>query len=138
MSNAQIAKIFSDRFNIKFIRSPQSGAFHTNNPITITENLAGDIVSDDANFRFSVEIKARKDISFFKVLNGFFDEFILQCETDATSVNKLPLIIVKINNYAPFCLLKDIESNLKYKDYSIVYLEELLKQKEEFFFDKNN
>ena len=94
----QIAKIFKERFDIDFIRSPQSGAFYTNNPINITENLAGDIICDDENFKFSIEIKARKDITFHQIINGYLDEFITQVERDAKSSGKLPLLIIKLNN----------------------------------------
>ena len=129
----EIAKKLKEAFNEDFIRTPSSGGFHTNNKIKLTEDLAGDIITPE-NFNYVIEVKSRKDITFHNVLNGYLDEFIEQVENDSLSVNKLPLLIIKLNNRKPFCLIKDINSKLRYKDYSIIYLEDLLKEKKDFFF----
>ena len=133
----EIAKKLTERFKKDFIRTPMSGAYYTLNPGQLTENLSGDIITPE-NFKYSIEIKGRKEITFHKVLNGAFDEFIEQCEKDAFSVNKLPLIIVKLNNYPPFCLVKNTKSDLHYKGYNILYLDKLLQKPDKFFFTESS
>ena len=133
----EIAKLFEERFNKDFKRVPGSGSFFSANPIKLTENLSGDIMTPE-NFRYSIEIKARKDMSFFNILfppNKELDNFITQVEKDANLTGKKPLLIIKINNRPPFCLIKNMPSKIKYKDYSIILLSELFKKKDDFFFE---
>lgn len=129
----EIAKKFTERFGVKFFRTPFSGSFYTNNKIELNEHQAGDIYCEDDNFKFCIEIKARKDISFFQFLNGYFDNFILQAEKN--NKNKEPLLIIKINNHPIFCLLKK-ENKIKYGDYGIFYLKDLFSFNNEYFFIK--
>lgn len=141
----QLAKELSKRFNEEFKRVPQSGAWGTVNANSNVREDAQQVLTGDimcpANFKFSIESKGRIDFNFWDLLNNDtineIDEWIIQAENDAKRVNKEPLIYVKINNKKPFVLFKKYlkETNLNYKDYSLLRFDYFLNLKDEWFYE---
>lgn len=140
------AKAFTERFKKDFKRAPMSGGWGTfNRQSDLTE--AKEVLSSDLvcpkNFLFSVEIKSRATFNFWDMLNEDtqnqeIKSWINQVELDAKSVNKKPLLIIKINNKKPFVLIESslVESKMRYGKYSVLRFDYFLKLKDEFFFEK--
>lgn len=137
------AKELTKRFNKKFTRVPMSGGFSTYNKgsgakQSAMEDLSGDIIPPEG-FRFSIEVKSRKDFNFWDLLNdnnNEIDEWIEQIEEEAKISNKEPLLIIKINNRKPFVLFpnKLLKGKLIYKDYIILRFDYFLLLEDSFFF----
>jgi hypothetical protein len=131
----------------KFVRVPQSGAmFGAGNRSRsegvseeTKETLSGDIIAPKG-FVFSIEHKAYKEMSFWDLFNASSDLFkwLAQCESDADFAKKKPMLIVKINNHKRIVFIKyKVEGYFfEVKGYYCYNLEELLKQSEEFWFEK--
>ena len=143
----EFAKAFNDRFNLKdaFRRVPMSGAWTTNNINTDVRQDAKEILSGDlivpTNFKFSIECKGRAEFNFWDMLNDDtkhleIDDWIIQAQNDASISGKEPLLLIKVNNRKPFALfpVKLKESNIRYKDFTIMRFDYLLKLDEDFFF----
>ena len=107
----EVCKIFKKCWPDKeFMRVPSSGAImgqsnkikHATIEENIKEVLSGDIICP-SNFRFSVECKCYASISFWDLFNESSDlnSWIKQCSEDAAFANKLPMLIIKINNHKP-------------------------------------
>ena len=143
----EIAKIFCERFGKEFCRVPQSGAFGTNYRKTnlredAIEILSGDIITPE-EFRFSIEVKSRKDFNFFDFFNkkSELHDWLNQCEKDADASSKMPLLIVKINYHETFVFIRPDEmstgSGFKFNRWEILPLKELLEIRTEFFMKKS-
>lgn len=143
------AKALTERFNQKFTRVPMSGGFSTFHRGTgvkesAIQDLSGDIIAPEG-FKFSIEIKSRADFNFWDLINeneNDIDRWLEQAEQDSEVSNKLPLLIIKVNNRKPFVLFKrDLieDCRLTYKDYAVVRFDYFLEFEDSFFFqgDKN-
>jgi len=101
-SNAEreLAKIFSDRFNMSFARVGVSSGARTKNtklPDNATETMTGDIICPKG-FRFSIECKAyNKTIDFFEQ-SRLLDQWLNQALSDAVSIQKWPMLCIKRPN----------------------------------------
>ena len=101
-----IAKLLGDWWGAPFRRTPSSGAWNTQsrNMGHGSTDFHGDIVAPpEANFPFSVECKAYKEVEIYKALYGksnLFD-FWRQCRVDAKDANKYPMLVVKENRKQP-------------------------------------
>jgi hypothetical protein len=138
-----IATLLSKRFGKAFKRVPMSGGWGTTNENTDVRQDAKEILSGDIicppDFRFSIEVKSRKEFNFWDLLNKEdteIDEWIKQAEREAKTSKKKFLLIVRINNKKPFAILKSdyFTSYVSYKDYTMIRLDYLLEMPDTFFF----
>lgn len=138
------AKALSERFDKKFTRVPMSGGFSTFHKGTgvkesAMQDLSGDIIAPEG-FKFSIEVKSRKDFNFWDLLNNNnneIDEWLKQSEEESSISGKLPLLIVKINNKKPFVLFRKelLEGKLTYKEYTVLRFDYFLSLDDIFFFN---
>lgn len=145
----ELAKKFESHFGFQFRRTPQSGAYVGGNNRgsflreDVTEILAGDLIAGDPDFPFCVEAKNYKDEpQFHQLLQNksiVFDEWIKQATADADDINKIPLIVFKINNkgtFAAFPQIPDITVDmtdadyLQYNNFAIMDLDKFLQRLE--------
>ena len=147
-SERETAKILTERFKPhKFMRNVSSGAtFGAGNRYRAygvseetKEVLSGDIITPK-EFKFCVENKAYKSLDFWDLLNPSSDLFkwMEQCESDAKFSKKYPMLIVKINNHKRIVFVKEKLEGYYFecRGWYCYYLEELLNQPEDFFFEK--
>jgi Holliday junction resolvase len=141
----KIAKMLSKTLNVKFTRTPNSGAFGTTHE---TQSLMGDIICPD-NFKFVIECKVGYGLDFMSIFKkskdrSFLLSFFVQVERDAQSKNKEPMVIYKKNNKPEWVFihqefLKEIPLNeyILIKGFIGFELEKLLNLVDkEFFFEK--
>ena len=98
----EVCALLESFFGKKFYRTLGSGAdskiFEGSQPEFITRNQAGDIVCEDQDFPFVVEVKRRGEISLWNILTGNDAEllsWIDQVEDDAKRVNKTPILFFR-------------------------------------------
>lgn len=101
-----IALILGTWWGVPFRRTPSSGAWNTQsrNMGHGTTDFHGDIVAPpEANFPFSVECKAYKEVEIYKALYGKSNvyDFWKQCRVDAKAAGKHPMLVVKENRKQP-------------------------------------
>lgn len=101
-----VARILGDWWGVPFRRTPSSGAWNTQsrNMGHGNTDFHGDIVAPpEANFPFSVECKAYKEVEIYKALYGKSNifEFWRQCRADAKAAKKHPMLVVKENRKQP-------------------------------------
>lgn len=149
----KIANKLSDRFKEvtglekSFIRNSDSGSFFggKNQKRVQTHDLEkatfGDIICPN-NFNFSIECKHYKTSPSFKsIVEGKvvqWDSWIAQAEQDATNSNKKVMLIIKYNNVDEIVFITDelpIQNVLKYKEYSLLSLTNLLSFNDTYFFE---
>ena len=144
----ELVKILNDRFgNGKkvFSRTPMSGGWGGATNREIREDmeyeqkltLASDVIAPN-NFKYIIEHKAYKSASFWDLFNDSSDlnEWIIQVSQDALWVDKKPMLIVKYNNKKRIVYIKEkVDSYVfEWGGWYCYWLEELLKQKDEFFY----
>jgi len=140
----EFAKALSKRFGKKFTRVPMSGGFSTFHKGTgvkesAMQDMSGDIRAPEG-FKFSIEVKSRKEFNFWDLLNdndNEIDQWLNQAEEECSISKKLPLLIIKINNKKPFVLFRKalLEGKLIYKDYTVIRFDYFLLLEDSFFFD---
>lgn len=152
----KVAKILNTRFSSildgkdGFVRNLGSGArFGGKNSTKIgslqdEHKLVGDI-STPPDFKFVIECKHYKDSPTFRaVLNeqiSQWDGWIKQVETDAKSVSKVPMLVIKYNLINEFVMLPSsvlLISTFSYKGYGVIKLKDLLNAEDSFFFKKDS
>ncbi len=145
----QLSKILTKRFGQSFSRSVGSGnrwSQVSNMPAHAKETLVGDLCCP-VGFKFVVECKGGYEdkIDLNSILEGGcsqLDKFIDQSEHDAELSGKLPIIIWKRNNKPWLSMIRaidyflDAEYSIKYRDWVIITLDELLKLDDSFWFNK--
>ena len=144
----EFAKLFTDRFKQTFRRVPASGAHGTQIANTDIREDAKEILTGDLicpkGFRFSIEIKSRKEFNFWDLLNREtkceIHEWIEQAENEARVSRKDFLIIAKINNRKPFVVFDaakiglGLASHLLFNNgYGIIRLDNFLELPDTFF-----
>lgn len=100
------AKILGDWWGVPFRRTPSSGAWNTQsrNMGHGTTDFYGDIVAPpEANFPFSIECKAYKEVELYKALYAKSNIFAWweQARGDAKAVGKQPFLVMKENRKQP-------------------------------------
>ena len=149
----EVCKIFKRQWPGKdFMRVPSSGALmgksnkerHSVIDENVKEVLSGDIICPP-NFRFSVECKCYAGISFWDLFNESSDlnSWIKQCSEDAAFANKLPMLIIKINQHKPIVginmTIDDFEVDnhaFEHRGFFFYPLEQLLGCDEALFFEE--
>lgn len=150
----KISKLLSERFEqhtgIKtaFFRNANSGAFFggKNQYRTKTHDKDhqefGDVICPK-NFKFTIECKHYKTAPSWKQIITQnvkqWDTWIDQASTDSKNANKEFLLVIKYNNVDDFVIssmeFQGINKFGLYKSYNLYLLEEVLKLKEDSFFD---
>lgn len=147
----EVVKILEKRFGKgKFRKVPSSGALvggknkemSENLDISQKDTLASDIICPP-NFSFSVEVKGRKEASFWDLFNkkAELNDWLNQVYEDAEFANKKPLLIVKYNRkpmiayVLTFTTFNTYTSKciFLYKSWSCCLLDDLLKEPDEFW-----
>ena len=141
-----LCKILKERFPGRdFSRVPTSGAFFGKSnkerrslaEDNVKEVLSGDIICP-SDFKFSVECKSYANISFWDLFNESSDlhSWMRQCSEDAEFTNKIPLLVVKINNHKPFVGTTLCVENyiLEHKRFYFYTLEDFLRFDDTAFF----
>lgn len=142
-------KIFDERFSFtNFHRSPSSGAFvggsnfYRKGQLNESQNLVfvGDIYCSRDDFKFTIEHKAYKEAFFWDLFNESSDlhSWFKQAQSDADSVGKQPMLIVKYNNKKRIVFIhqKPFTEIFSHQGWNCYWLEDLLKQDNSFFFEK--
>lgn len=152
----KISNAFSARFSeytgleTSFRRNADSGSFFggSNQKRIETHDLDtanfGDIITPK-NFKFSIECKNYKTPPSFKSIVKQevtqWNDWLNQALQDATNSSKEVLIVVKYNNVEEAVFVKEFplvnSVILKYKEYSLVKLSDLLLMDNNYFFDDN-
>lgn len=142
-----VVKVLNDRFGTGFSRSIGSGNrwSQTNHLPKHAQNVfSGDLVVPE-NFAFCIESKGGYDDidvhNFFDNGNSQIDLFIKQCEDDAARCGRKPLVIWKKNRKVFLAFIKEddlphknFSYYMRYKNYIIINLNELLLLEDQFFF----
>lgn len=124
----QIAKQLTSWSGMEFNRTPSSGGLHWKQ----NSSVSGDIVAPDTiSFPFSIELKKQEvpwDFDFLLKGTSVIWSFWEQCEKDASSQGKTPLLIFGKNRRFVYFMMRKLEfSNLmgpiKYKNTDTPYLE---------------
>ncbi|MDR0675593.1 MAG: hypothetical protein LBF97_00940 [Elusimicrobiota bacterium] len=148
----EVCSLLEQRFKGYFFkRSPQSGAAvgATNIKKVDTYNknhldvFAGDIFCSDDKFKFTIEVKFRKDVSFWDLFNNSeIFEWFKQAQQQANITGKIPLLIVKYNN-KPFiiyttCIVDDKIQVFKIGDWCCYRFADFFSQDDDMFFEVKN
>ena len=141
----ELTKIFSNRFNQSFSRTVASGArwSQATLPKHAAEIFAGDVVTPES-FLFVLEIKGGYSgieiDSVFLHGNSELDKFLKQAESDAIRVDKKPMLCWKRDRKPWLAFVKSSELEgctfeyyLKYREWTAVALEHVLKLDDSFF-----
>jgi hypothetical protein len=115
----RVAKILKEFTSVEFRSTPSSGGFNKFGGATIREELfCGDVIADDATFRYCVEAKNREEFSFTSILKSpetaAFTRWWHQCVEDANTVGLEPLMFFKPNRADDFVVMTLTEYNKHY------------------------
>lgn len=143
----ELCKILNERFpEHTFKRVPASGAmfgglnrkYAEGVEETITTALSGDVIVP-SNFKYSLEHKAYKEISFWDLFNASSDlhSWLKQAEGDANFTNRKPMVVAKFNNKKRICFVKDKFSDyvFEHDGWYCYWFEEYLKLEDSVFFE---
>lgn len=143
----EVSKILNDRFvGYTFARSVQSGAYtggsNSSRADALTEEqklvFSGDI-RIPVNFKFTIEHKFYKEISFWDLFNESSDlhKWFKQAQHDADQVNKSPMLVCKFNNKKRIVFIheKPTEPVFNHLGWNCYWFEDLLTQPDFFFFN---
>jgi hypothetical protein len=141
----ELTKILSNRFKQNFSRTISSGARWSQATLTeeATQVFSGDLVVPKG-FKFVLESKGGYDEidinAIFIKGNAELDSFMEQVTDDSKRCGRKPMLCWKRNRkpWLAFLLTSDLvghefEYSIKYKEWTGVALENLLKLKDEFF-----
>lgn len=120
-----IARILGDWWGVPFRRTPSSGAWNTQSKHMGhgSTDFHGDIVAPpEANFPFSVECKAYKEVEIYKALYGKSNVFEWWKQTcvDARDSGKIPMLIMKENRKQPLVVIS-------WRVYATLFLQQNIK-----------
>jgi len=131
-----------------FRRNSDSGSFMGGSNSSRIEThcldyaVFGDLICPK-KFKYSIECKFYKSspkfVAFLKQDITQWDKWLKQCEQDATNSKKLGACIIKYNNVPEFVLINknnmDFNSEIYYKDYKILLLDDFLKLPDKHYFE---
>lgn len=123
------SKILKEFTGCGFRPTPGSGGFNKQGGVVIREELfCGDLICDDASFRYCIEAKNREEFSFTALLKSpetsAFTKWWYQCVTDAQNVKLKPLLFFKPNIHDDFIVMTQEEWEKCYNhiDCPVIYL----------------
>lgn len=144
----ELCKILEGRFEgHKFMRVPNSGAmFGASNrhlaegvEDVITNTFVGDIITP-TNFKYSIESKFYKDISFWDLFNesSNLHQWFRQAEDDAKFSDRKPMIVAKFNHRGRICFVKEKRKGyvFEHMKWYCYWLDDFLKLKDDMFFEE--
>lgn len=122
------AKILMEFTNTPFRSTPSSGGFNKFSTVQVKKELfCGDIICDDANFRYCVEAKNRANFSFTSILKSPstspFTKWWYQCVNDAKNINLDPMMLFKPNKYDDFVVFTVDDWYKHYADSKCPFIE---------------
>ena len=129
----KVAKILTEKLGVEFKRTPQSGAFSTNNNYV---ELAGDLYCADKDFPYVIECKKYKEYQLEDLLTGSsvgIYKWILQLEKEKKG--KLGLLIFQKDYGKIFAAIEGIyprHNTMIWKNYTIGLLDiiiEIIKER---------
>lgn len=152
----ELVKALNSRFSKILSKNPTYGLFsrsvgsgnrwgqNVHLSKTATNIYSGDIVCPD-NFKFVLESKGGyNNIDLCSVFSGSqseLDEFLKQVSSDSERCSRKPLLFWKKDRKPRLCFLKskDLPEKeflclMKYKDWSIISYDDLIKFEDDFFF----
>lgn len=151
----EITKVFNDRFVTFLDAHPQGGKFSRSvgsgnrwgQGVALSKNaqntFSGDITCPD-NFKFVLESKigySHIDLLLFRE-NKEIDKFIEQVSADSARCGREPMLLWRKDRkprlvFLRESVLKDYKFSyyLKYKEWIVVLLDDLLALKDDFFFE---
>lgn len=144
----ELCKIFEERFDgKKFMRVPNSGAMFGASNRTLAEGVEGVIANTfvgdiivPTNFRYSIESKFYKDISFWDLFNesSNLHQWFKQSESDAEFSNRKPMIVAKFNHRGRICFVKEKRKGyiFEHMGWYCYWLDDFLKLKDNVFFEE--
>lgn len=146
----ELTKILSDRFKQNFSRSVGSGNRWSQASLTeeAKQVFSGDLVVPKG-FKFVLESKGGYDgidiNAIFIKGNSELDSFMQQVTDDSKRCGRKPMVCWKRNRkpWLAFLLTKDItgyefEYSIKYKEWTGIALEVLLKLNDSFFYEDHS
>ena len=138
----KVCSLLNDRFNTEeFSKTPGSGAYATTHSLPEHLKIYGDVITP-LHFKYCIECKKgynKENISSILNYSSDFWKFIRQCEKDSKKSGRIPLIIHQQDRQPILAITKKdifvIENpKLDFNSYSLYYLEDLLKQGNEYWF----
>lgn len=149
-------KILNDRFGYGkkiFSPTPQSGAWgggqnrEKREDMSLEQRIA--LVSDimtPTNFKFVIENKNYAEFDFWNLFNerSEINDWTDQVTTDADSVGKNPLLIMKFNRHQRISMTRQSTKKEKFiwydsrgRDWYCLLFDDLLKLSDEYFYSKD-
>lgn len=107
----KVRDVLSEWWGSEFTRTPQSGGFATKQ-FRDNWNAAGDVVTPDDTFPFSVECKNQEDWEFEKLLTAPKNNLFLWWEQtyDQTDLmSKIPLLVFTKNYKPDFFMMAEVD-----------------------------
>lgn len=149
----EIVKILNSRFRELLLKNTSWGLFsrtvgsgnrysQASLSYTAKQVFSSDISCPPA-FKFTIESKAGYDIDMCSAFvgNKELDGFLKQSVDDGEKSNKLPMVLWKKNRMPRLAFIyskilkSKFEYQMKYREWIIITLEDLLKEPDNFFFD---
>ena len=127
-----------------FSRTIGSGnRFHQVSLSRVAKQVFSSDISSPPPFKFTIESKAGYDIDLCYAFEGkckIIDDFLEQATKDGEKSGKHPMVIYKKDRRPRLAFLHleskyTFEFSMKYRDWTVVSFDELLKLPDEFFFD---
>jgi hypothetical protein len=149
----EIVKILNDRFKNILSKNPSWGMFsrtvgsgnrfsQANLSYNAKQVFSSDI-SSPPKFRFTIESKAGYDIDLCSAFLGSkeLDSFLNQATEDGEKSNKFPMVLWKKNRRPRLSFIhsdkmrRTYDYQMKYRNWTIVTLADLLSEEDDFFFE---
>lgn len=149
----EVVKILNQRFHEILSKNPSWGLFSRSvgsgnrySQATLSY-YAKQVFSSDIScppaFKFTIESKAGYDIDLFSAFvgNKELDSFLKQAVEDGEKSNKFPMVLWKKDRKPRLAFVqsdkmrKEFDCQMKYKDWTIVTLSDLLLESNDFFFE---
>lgn len=155
----EVVKYLNDRFSVLLNKNPNWGKFsrtvgsgnrwgqNVHLSKAAMDNFSGDLICPD-NFKFIIESKGGyNEIDLCSAFDGGqseLDSFLKQVTSDSDRTGRKPMLLWKKNRKPRLAFLKQIdldcsiykfEYNMKYRDWIVVNLKDLITLEDNFFFN---
>lgn len=113
----KVAEMLTKYTGVNFRKTPSSGGWNKQGVEVAGRVFCGDVICDQADFRFSVEAKNRKAFDILHLVRNPetdpFTEWWFQTTRDAKSNDLLPIMFIRPRAGSPHLLVALAESDLK-------------------------